>query len=958
MSAGMATGRVAFLVAAGSIVGVSAVAGLAVSGQSASVLVPTAAIACLAGLVALARVRAWSKSAQSLASTQAVEVDGLKTALAAAEQEAAELREKYEEVEAHQTKLEQALDHAEIQTAMHDHASRRFQSLFAGLPVGCMTFDEMGQVMEWNERMTEIFETPAHSVLLSPVFMALKAVEDPTPIMSALGNIMEAGEQESVEWTIEGSQGTKHVRLYFFPLRNQDGVPVGGICSAIDVTAETVAERHIREMALFQEAILDSTDYSIVSTDPEGIITGFNKAAENLFGYRADRVIGSKHVTSLHTPEQLISRAAEEEDADLDCPECLFRTLIRGTESGQAFETEWEFVLANGSVVDGRVSASGLHDADDVLTGYLFVGKDITDEKAVAERIRMLSLVAEQASSGVAIMCRTGLVTYVNRAFEQITGTAANDVLGDSPFGFRIGSTTDEVAQETLFNALKTASAASIDIEFCRPDGTSYWSSVRVAPIRDASGAVSHIVSIEEDTTDRKAAELAVLASEQRFRDIVEAAGEYIWETDVEFRYTYVSDQVEEVLGYGPKQIVGSSFLEWLPPSETKRVKNLIADSMLGAKGFNHVLIESTHRDGSTVWQKINAVPFFDKAGSLVGFRGAGLDITAQKAAEDAARAANEQVVKILESIKDSFYSLDANLRFTYVNQAAAANFPGGEEALIGKHIWDVNSEDFWKPLRDLFARVQKRSEPESIEISHPPTMTWIAFRAYPNASGGVSVFYQDITDRVMQTRQLEDNMAALNEANLALEMQQAQLEVANSRLMALASTDGLTGLKNHKTFQEFLSEHFNVSETTGKALSVVLMDVDKFKVFNDSFGHLAGDDVLKKVAKTLIQVVKEPHMVARYGGEEFVMVFVGVDEEEAIAYAEEARQAIESQNWAHRQVTASFGVAMYRPEIETKQDLIDRADKALYVSKENGRNQVTLFSSATPSRGKQPEAA
>ena len=214
----------------------------------------------------------------------------------------------------------------------------------------------------------------------------------------------------------------------------------------------------------------------------------------------------------------------------------------------------------------------------------------------------------------------------------------------------------------------------------------------------------------------------------------------------------------------------------------------------------------------------------------------------------------------------------------------------------------------------------------------------------YPNSEGGVSVFYQDVSARESANRQLEEQLLQINEANVQLEIQQALLEEANERLHNLAAVDGLTGLKNHRTFQSYLAEQYDrlaTSKDSDGKIGVILMDVDHFKQFNDSFGHPAGDEVLKKVAETL-KSVAGAHLSARYGGEEFVVVTIDADELEVVAIAEEIREAIESQYWRHREITVSLGVAMW-PGESHEHDVVDRADKALYESKRAGRNRVSV---------------
>jgi len=164
-----------------------------------------------------------------------------------------------------------------------------------------------------------------------------------------------------------------------------------------------------------------------------------------------------------------------------------------------------------------------------------------------------------------------------------------------------------------------------------------------------------------------------------------------------------------------------------------------------------------------------------------------------------------------------------------------------------------------------------------------------------------------------------------------------------------LAVTDGLTQLLNHRHFQEILSQEFKRLERESTFLSLLMLDIDHFKKFNDTYGHPVGDQVLKKVARILKDSCREIDFVARYGGEEFAVLLINTDQDGAIQMAERIRQTIAKDTFMvddlSLQVTASLGVATYPDNCTEKQSLIDFADQALYQAKSGGRNRVVHFS-------------
>jgi len=176
------------------------------------------------------------------------------------------------------------------------------------------------------------------------------------------------------------------------------------------------------------------------------------------------------------------------------------------------------------------------------------------------------------------------------------------------------------------------------------------------------------------------------------------------------------------------------------------------------------------------------------------------------------------------------------------------------------------------------------------------------------------------------------------------------QIQVQNKKLHQLANFDHLTGLLNRRALFDQGNRRFAEYQENGKPLACVMCDIDKFKRINDNHGHSSGDEAIKVVTNFLKDRVRSSDLVGRYGGEEFVIVLPGATQEVAERVAERFRRRIEEEagkgvtSVPGLTITSSFGVALLTPEIKSLSDLIDQADKALYYSKENGRNRVTTF--------------
>ena len=182
---------------------------------------------------------------------------------------------------------------------------------------------------------------------------------------------------------------------------------------------------------------------------------------------------------------------------------------------------------------------------------------------------------------------------------------------------------------------------------------------------------------------------------------------------------------------------------------------------------------------------------------------------------------------------------------------------------------------------------------------------------------------------------------AAAREVYLAqLELYQQKLEEANAKLHEDSLTDKLTGVGNRAAFDQRLAEEVYRSTRYGSAVSLLLIDVDRFKDFNDSFGHQAGDTALQAVAKAL-RCTRPSDFLARYGGEEFAVLLATTGREGAVILAERMRKAVATSSFPHGPIAVSVGASTLPPDSSDSALLISAADKALYSAKQGGRNRV-----------------
>ncbi|MGI8812531.1 MAG: diguanylate cyclase [Pyrinomonadaceae bacterium] len=220
------------------------------------------------------------------------------------------------------------------------------------------------------------------------------------------------------------------------------------------------------------------------------------------------------------------------------------------------------------------------------------------------------------------------------------------------------------------------------------------------------------------------------------------------------------------------------------------------------------------------------------------------------------------------------------------------------------------------------------------------------SYLAYPVSIGERKIAVLNFTDKVGGAAFNERDLELLQAIapQIAMAIDRASLKDKAGEFEQLSVTDSLTGLLNRRYLQERLSEEIQRTRRHHFSLSLLMLDVDKFKSYNDTFGHLAGDAALRIIAGILKENLRGDDVAARYGGEEFAVLLPQTRIDEASVIAERIRQHIERTQFPNRRITASIGVASSSPKMNLPDDLVWAADRALYEAKGNGRNKVQLY--------------
>lgn len=420
----------------------------------------------------------------------------------------------------------------------------------------------------------------------------------------------------------------------------------------------------------------------------------------------------------------------------------------------------------------------------------------------------------------------------------------------------------------------------------------------------------------------------------------------------------YANPMFEAVTGYPRSETLGRN-CRFLQGQETDPlVVQKISAAVQEGRPFRGVFL-NYGRDGTSFWNELDIAPIRSASGALTHFVGVQSDISERVQAQQALRAATTRLETLIASLQAGVIVEDDGGQVVLANQVFSEMMGLHAEALVGANVVPLARDTallFDDPDGFIEHALHLRQLQEPVvseELRLVDGRVWERdyVPVFPSGGthGGHLWVFRDVTQRRMIEQEVRDaavvlafQKAELERANTELEVANARLEGMNVRLEELATTDGLTGLLNQRVFGERLAEEFRRARRYGEPLSLIVLDVDRFKSYNDSFGHLAGNSVLRELAEVLREHARETDLVARFGGEEFVLILPHTQIADAFALAERLRSAVEGRAWnAQFPITASFGVCGLTPEMVGPDALVSCADAALYHAKAGGRNQV-----------------
>jgi len=596
---------------------------------------------------------------------------------------------------------------------------------------------------------------------------------------------------------------------------------------------------------------------------------------------------------------------------------------------------------------------------------FQVIARDITSQKKTEEQLkeskRKYKVVTDNSTSGIYIF-QDGKLVFVNKAMVCLSGYKEEELLSMNYLDLVHPNYRDKLKRMTEQALTGNISGLPSRFEFkaIRKDGKERW--IEAAPaIIEYEGRPAILGNIR-DITEQKELEEALRRSERSYRTLVENIQEGLGITDPDENFVFVNNAACSILGYSKDELVGMNLIQLVPPHDLEKILRETEKRKQGKKTIYE--IKMRRKDGKLRDVRVSAIPLYDKSGAFAGTIGMFWDITERKQAE-----------KRMENLTLLYKELGKA-----VNQSETINEFSGRILRILNNVIDYDMADI------LVYESEENALVESAQIGYPRELEERTIKRQKVGRGerrvaAFSVFHKkaiyidnmkeneltqysrDLVEKfdlsemyavpLMTRGNLRGVLQVIVKSGKTLSRENRQLldiiseEIAagiakikaEEELRNIAIRDYLTGLYNHRYFYEKLEEEKGRNERYKEFFSLLYLDIDDFKVYNDTYGHIEGDKILKTLGKVLRRCLRKMDSAYRYGGDEFVVLLPHTYKDQAKKVAERIREEIRRELYPIHKITVSIGVADSR----TSEDVIKAADRAMYEAKREGKDRVKV---------------
>jgi diguanylate cyclase (GGDEF)-like protein/PAS domain S-box-containing protein len=771
---------------------------------------------------------------------------------------------------------------------------------------------------------------------------------------------------ETINYTLRGERRVVFVRLTVAPGSEQTWAKV--FVSISDITERRQAEAALSAERDLLQALMDNIPDTIYFKDADSRFMRINRAQVNVLGIAAPEDAIGKTDFDFFQNAALVQSFHDEEQRIIETGEPLINRIeFNPTPDGKP---RW-------------FSATKVPIKDPIghVIGIVGISRDITERNQVEEtlrqseeRFRLMSWATKDAVWDWDL--QTGRIWW-GAGLQKIFRYPSETVETDSEWWLdRIHAEDRAKVNRVISQAVEGGMEFwSKEYRFQRLDGTYADIMDRAYIIRDTAGKAYRMVGAMMDVTDRKQAEQALLASETRYRQIVETAGDIIYRINLDGNLTYVNPTALRIMGYkSEEEVLDRHYLEFVHPAWRERVKHTY-NRQFAEKTLNtYFEFLALTRERREIWlgQTVQIVMEDDR---VIGFQAVARDITTQKEAEAALQEAHGKMGQVLTELQqrnresallnEMSHLLQAcqtaEEAFGSIADLANQLFPhtAGALYLLNATHTQVSTIATWGEFpstRQMFApddcRALRRSPTRQLNedqrgscclhSAQPPAITYC-----------LPIHVQGETLGIFHLQSTSEENLTENKRQLAYTViEQSELALSNLKLREAlreqSIRDPLTELYNRRYMEEALNQQLSRVTRQLHPLGLIMIDIDHFKNFNDTHGHAAGDALLRELGKLLQSHIRGGDVACRYGGEEFLLIMPDASlqaaHQRAILLQKEAKKlSVQDAGQSLDGITLSLGVAIYPEHGRSIDSVLRAADAALYRAKQEGRDRVVV---------------
>ncbi len=823
--------------------------------------------------------------------------------------------------------LNSKLDNIIIEkTEKLERTEERFGNIFNTSPLGIELFDKNGDLVDANETALKLFGIKSIVDVLSYNFLQ-DEYADPALISRLVNGAdvkFEFWYNFDSEYRPQRFPSTREGRIYLQVMinviRDSLGEHFAYVALIQDMTERKLAENQVlrseERLAEIQRlANLGSWEYHI-------------RRKEFSISKEAAAIAGLENLGEDVSIDSYLSSIYDEDRLKF---EEKFNSAV---EEGTPFEMELRHVGCKNEIyyTITRVHPLSRNDRIREIIGSVF---DITKQKQTEQALRKsentFKTIFSQSPLGILLFDNDGKIIDLNPATLGIFGIIEIDSVKDFNLFDNILIRVEDRGGLDLGNRLRFTT--EVDFEDIRKSGD--YDSIRhgIAYIEVEITAIRSLGYLAQvrDMSREYTAELAIRENEERLRTIFDNAGMGISILDTELKYIDCNNQWLAMVGYERKELMDKEFTVLTHPDDLSKSRSQLQKIVNNTLSSYTMEKRYIRKDGTIMWGSLSVTPIKDPRGHTISIIGIIVDITRRKEIELRLKDSEQFLRRVIDTSPNPIFVKNWEGEFTLANKAIAELLGTSVDEMLGKR-----DEDFLPSLKEAeqFLNDDREvMETRKLKVISEETLT----------SGDGSVKWLK-TIKVP----LDDRLYGTAKHVLGVSTDITELKMAEQKLIEMATHDSLTQLPNRRHFYEKLQEVLARSKRQEKYLAVLFIDLDGFKEVNDRLGHDAGDELLKLVAEQLILSVREVDIVSRLGGDEFTVILESVVNDEDIIHVTE--RIIENVDTPfdiggeEARVTASVGVSVYPRDGENMEELVKKADDAMYISKKNGKNMFTFY--------------